>query len=168
MLQKQAQRDEILLAAGELGDVLRDGVVEVDFSLVVQNHQRRRGTDDFRERSKIVDTLRWIDGRAFVRPVEAAKAALPNGSSLSSNDDSGARVASGLDAAHNDMIDFCESGGRHANRARRLDRQAVADAPTRATGGESQCREQQSNQHYDSPVGRAESPGDANETLDNV
>src|SRR5205085_7268441 len=100
---------------------------------------------DLGERGEIVDALRWINRCAFVGPVEATKAALPNRGSLSSNDDSGARVATRLNPAHNDMIDLCEPGGRHANGARRLDGQAVADARTRATGGESQCREQQRN-----------------------
>ena len=91
VLEQHADGDAILVAAGELGHVLRDGVVEVDLALVEQDHDRGRGADDLGQRREIVDRAIGGDRRARLFPAEPAEALLPDGGAATSDDDRGAR-----------------------------------------------------------------------------
>jgi hypothetical protein len=46
MLEEHADRDSVLVAARELGDVFRDRIVERDLALVEQDHERGGRSDD--------------------------------------------------------------------------------------------------------------------------
>ena len=134
MFEEQPQRDEVLLATGEFGNVLGNRIVEVDLPLVVEDHERGRCTNDLGERREVVKALGGIDSGAFLRPVEPAEAALPYGGPFAPDDHSG--VAARLDPAHDDVIDLRQSRSGHADGARGFDGQTVATTSTGATSGE--------------------------------
>src|SRR4029077_10194513 len=90
VLEQKPERNEVLLATGEFGNVLRDRIVEMDLSLIEEDHQGSGRTDDLGQRRKVVDALRGIDAFAFVCPVEPAEALLPNGGAFAPNDDGSA------------------------------------------------------------------------------
>src|SRR5690242_5500483 len=106
MLEQKAECNEVLFAARKFRDVLRDGVVEVNLALVEQNHEGGSRADDLGERCEIVDALGLADDGAFIRPVEATEAALPDSGALAPDDDGGTGIAARLDATHNDMVNL--------------------------------------------------------------
>ena len=119
----------------ELGDVVRDGIVEVDLALVVQDHERRRRADDFGQRREIVDGA--VGGRPaalLLVPAQASEALLPDGGAPAADDDRGAGIAAGLDAALDDVVDLGEALARHADGRRRLHGKAAADVRQRMSG----------------------------------
>ena len=106
MLEQEAKRNEILLAAGEFGDVLRYGIVEMNLALVEEYHEGGGRADDLGQRREIVDALGWADHGTYIRPVEATEAALPHRGALAPYDNRGSGIAACLDATHNDVVDL--------------------------------------------------------------
>ena len=134
MSKKIANGDLVFQATGECGDIAKDGCVEVDFFLVVEHHDRGGRSDDFAERSDVIDGVFGIDGRAGGAPGEMAKAAFPDSGALATDDDRGAGVATGLDASLDDSVYRLEPLGGHANCVRCLRGQTVAGSDERKRG----------------------------------
>ena len=125
-------------AAGELGDVLHDLVVEAELPLVEQDHDGGRGADDLRQRREIIDRPLGDDRPGVARPAEPAEALLPDRGALAADDDRGTGIAAGADAALDDAIDRRQARGGHADGAGRLGRQPVAGRrrrPLASAGG---------------------------------
>src|SRR5262245_44002173 len=148
MLEQLANGDRALFAFGELGDVLRDQIVEVNLALVEQNHHRRRGCDDLGERGQIVDRALGNDRRALAAPRQSAEALLPHGGATTSNDNRRARIPTRRNSALDDVIDLGQALGGHADGTRRLYRKTVArGGDTWATAGSKCKRGQQQREH---------------------
>jgi hypothetical protein len=117
--------DRVLPAARECREVGIHRSVEIEPPLVEEHHRRRRGTHDLRERCEIVDRLVGADPRAAAGPTELPESFLDDGVPFSPNDDRSAGVSTRRDPARDDAVDRRQSGGRHANRLGRVDRQTI-------------------------------------------
>ena len=117
--------DGVLRATGECGKIGVNRGVEIELALVEQDHGRGGRPDDFRERREVVDRPVRTDPGAARGPPDLAEPLLEDGVAAATDDDRGAGVPSRLDAALDDAVDGRESGGGHANRLRRVDRQTV-------------------------------------------
>ena len=115
MLEEHADRDEILGAARKARNVLRNGIVQRDLAGVVENHQRGRRADDFREGRKIVDRMFGADGRAGSGPTQRSESLFQDRGPSTSNDDGRTGIPTGGDPALDDMIDFGEAFAGHAH-----------------------------------------------------
>ena len=68
--------DLVLVAAAERGDVIHDRVIEPDLLFIVQDHDRRSGSDDFAKRCYVVDRAFGVDRSAAAAPRQLSKALL--------------------------------------------------------------------------------------------
>ena len=125
VLEQHADGDVVLRAAAELRDVLNDAVVEAELPFVEQDHDGGRRADHLRERGEIVDRALRDDRAGIARPCESAEALLPDGGALAPDDDRGARIAAGANAALDDAVDVRQPRRRHADGARCLGGQTI-------------------------------------------
>jgi hypothetical protein len=140
MREQHADGDLVLVTTAESGDVVNDGIVEPDFFLVVQNHDRRGGTDDLAQRCYVVDGALGVDWSAAVAPGEFTEPLLVNRRAISADYDRSPGVSAGLDSALDHAVDGAEAVAGHADICRGLDWKAVAGA------GHSQCGKDDSKQ----------------------
>ncbi len=124
----------VLEPTRERREIAEDGGVEVDFLFVVQDHDGRRGSDDFAEGRDVVDGAVRVDGSTHVGPGETAEALLPYGRTFPSDYDCSARVSTSLDTTLHNAVDRFEAGCRHTYSIRGLGRQTVATVSQRERG----------------------------------
>ena len=96
MGEQVTDRHLILQAAGELGDVLGDRIVEAELPLVVEHHDGGGRADDLAEAREIVDRAIGRDRAARRRPIDAAEALLPDRGALAADDDGRTGIATGI------------------------------------------------------------------------